>query len=220
MTTTTAAAKPIPTEGAQIACSPECVMRPGNTNCGGCGMSIALTMLGRILEKNGHKATLVIPACCGIVTAGGYPTSGYNVPVLGSTFGSCPAFACGAAVVRDLNGEKEQIISWAGDGGTYDIGMATLSAAAERNENFLYICYDNEIYGNTGGQRSSATPVGAKTTTTPYGKIAGKKPIVDIMAAHRIPYAATLSLAHPDDFERKLKNAFDIEGFRFLLIHI
>jgi pyruvate ferredoxin oxidoreductase beta subunit/2-oxoisovalerate ferredoxin oxidoreductase beta subunit len=218
-TTTTPAARPIPTEGAQIACSPECVMRPGNTNCGGCGMSVVHTMLGRTLEKYDQKATLVIPACCGIVTAGGYPTSGYNVPVLGSTFGSSPAFATGAAVVRDLNGDREQVINFAGDGGTYDIGMATLSAAAERNENFLYICYDNEIYGNTGGQRSSATPVGAKTTTTPYGKSAGKKPIVDIMAAHQVPYAATLSIAHPEDFERKLKTAFEMKGFRFLLTH-
>ena len=96
-------------------------------------------------------------------------------------------------------------ICWAGDGGTYDIGMATLSAAAERNEDILYICYDNEIYGNTGGQRSSATPLGAKTSTTPFGKREAKKDIVAIMAAHRVPYAATLSLAHHDDFMRKLR---------------
>jgi pyruvate ferredoxin oxidoreductase beta subunit/2-oxoisovalerate ferredoxin oxidoreductase beta subunit len=162
---------------------------------------------------------LVIPACCGIVTAGGYPTSAYNTPVLGATFGSSPAFSTGVAVVRDLNGEGGQVINWAGDGGTYDIGMATLSAAAERNENFIYICYDNEIYGNTGGQRSSATPPGARTSTTPYGKVAGKKDIVRIMAAHRVPYAATLSMAHPEDFARKIKTAVRTKGFRFLLIH-
>ncbi len=216
---TTTQQTPIPTAGQQIAVSDECIMRPGNTNCGGCGMSIALTFLGRHLAEAGEKATFVIPACCGIVTAGGYPTSGYNVPVIGSTFGSSPAFATGASVVGDLNGDKERIINWAGDGGTYDIGMAALSAAAERNENFLYICYDNEIYGNTGGQRSSATPVGAKTSTTPYGKTARKKPIVDIMAAHGVPYAATLSMAHPEDFKRKLDVALGMTGFRFLLIH-
>jgi len=215
----TSTASTIPTEGRQIACSEECIMRPGNTNCGGCGMSIAHTMLGRFLAKAGEKAVLVIPACCGIVTAGGYPVSSYNVPVLGSTFASAAAFATGASVVRDLNGDKEQIIAWAGDGGTYDIGMATISAAAERNENFIYICYDNEIYGNTGGQRSSATPVGAKTTTTPFGKTAHKKAIVDILAAHRIPYAATISIAHPEDYERKLNVALRTKGFRFLLIH-
>ena len=216
MTTT---ASQTPTQGMDIARSQECIMRPGNTNCGGCGMSIAHTMMGRFLADAGEKAVLVIPACCGIVTAGGYPVSSYNVPVLGSTFASAAAFATGAAVVRDLNGEKEQIIAWAGDGGTYDIGMATISAAAERNENFIYICYDNEIYGNTGGQRSSATPVGAKTTTTPYGKKARKKAIIDIMAAHQIPYTATLSIAHPDDFQRKLNVALRTHGFRFLLIH-
>ena len=124
-------------------------------------------MLGRLLREAEEKAMLTIPACCGIVTAGGYPTSSYGVPVLAATFGSSPAFASGMAAVRDINGEDGQVINWAGDGGTYDIGMATLSAAAERNENFLYICYDNEIYGNTGGQRSSATPVGARTSTSP-----------------------------------------------------
>jgi pyruvate/2-oxoacid:ferredoxin oxidoreductase beta subunit len=203
----------------RIACSEECLLRAGNTNCGGCGMSIALTMLDRVLKEAGEKATLVIPACCGIVTAGGYPTSSYGVPVLGSTFGSCPAFAAGVAAVRDINGESGQVVGWAGDGGTYDIGMATLSAAAERNDNFIYICYDNEIYGNTGGQRSSATPPGSKTSTTPFGKTEAKKDIVAIMAAHRIPYAATLSIAHPEDFERKLKLAMGTKGFRFLLIH-
>ena len=78
--------------------------------------------------------------------------------------------ATGLATVADLNDDEEPVICWAGDGGTYDIGMATLSAAAERNENIIYICYDNEIYGNTGGQRSSATPEGVRTTTTPKGK--------------------------------------------------
>ena len=107
---------------------------------------------------------------------------------------------------------------WCGDGGTFDIGFASLSAAAERNENMIYICYDNEIYGNTGGQRSSATPVGVKTTTTPDGKTEAKKDIMQIIAAHRVPYAASLSIAHRDDFIRKIRRARDTNGFRFLLI--
>jgi len=208
-----------PVEGARVACSEECLLRGGNTNCGGCGMSVVLTMLGRILEQLDENATLVIPACCGIVTAGGYPTSSYGVPVLGATFGSSPAFASGFAAVRDMNGEAGQVINFAGDGGTYDIGLATLSAAAERNENFLYLCYDNEIYGNTGGQRSSATPIGAKTTTTPYGKPDAKKDIVGIVAAHGVPYTATVSIADPEDFDRKVRTALRLKGFRFLLIH-
>ena len=203
-----------------VVCSEECLLRPGNTNCGGCGMSIVLTMLSRALHEAGQQASLVIPACCGIVTAGGYPTSSYGTPVLGATFGGSPAFATGVAAVRDINGEQNaQVINLAGDGGTYDIGMATLSAAAERNENFIYLCYDNEIYGNTGGQRSSATPVGARTSTTPFGKEDRKKDIMGIMTAHNIPYAATLSIAHPEDFQRKLQTAMRTEGFRFLLAH-
>jgi len=199
----------------------ECLLRPGNTNCGGCGMSVGLTMLGRALENESYS--LVIPACCGIVTAGAFPTTSYNVPVVASTFASSPAFASGVAAVNELNQDPDEkpghVICWAGDGGTYDIGIATLSAAAERNENLIYICYDNEIYGNTGGQRSSATPAAAKTTTTPAGKGERKKEIIEIMAAHRIPYAATLSIAHPEDFRDKIRKALEIRGFRFFLIH-
>jgi pyruvate ferredoxin oxidoreductase beta subunit/2-oxoisovalerate ferredoxin oxidoreductase beta subunit len=185
-------------------------------------MSIGLTMLGRALA--GEDYALVIPACCGIVTAGAFPTTSYNVPVIASTFASAPAFASGVAAVNDLNplpGAKrqQQVFCWAGDGGTYDIGMATLSAAAERNENLVYICYDNEIYGNTGGQRSSATPAAARTATTPGGKTEWKKDIIEIMAAHRVPYAATLSIAHPQDFQDKIREALRIDGFRFFLVH-
>ena len=199
--------------------TPEPLLRPGNTNCGGCGMSIGLTMLGRALADAGDSCTLVIPACCGIVTAGAFPTTSYGVPTIASTFASSPAVASGFATVRDLNDEPGQVICWAGDGGTYDIGLGTLSAAAERNENIIYICYDNEIYGNTGGQRSSATPTGARTTTTPFGKREGKKDVMSIMAAHRIPYAATLSVAHPEDFSRKIATALSLGGTRFLLMH-
>jgi pyruvate ferredoxin oxidoreductase beta subunit/2-oxoisovalerate ferredoxin oxidoreductase beta subunit len=197
----------------------ERLLRPGNTNCGGCGMSTGLTLLGRALDEAGDSCTLVIPACCGIVTAGAFPTTSYGVPTIATTFASSPAVASGVATVRDLNGEPGQVICWAGDGGTYDIGLATLSAAAERNENIIYICYDNEIYGNTGGQRSSATPAGAITTTTPRGKREDKKDIMSIMAAHRIPYAATLSIAHPDDFQHKIATALKLDGMRFLLMH-
>jgi pyruvate ferredoxin oxidoreductase beta subunit len=197
----------------------ECLLRPGNTNCGGCGMSVGLTMLGRALSESGAPCTMAIPACCGAVTAGAFPTTSYGVPTVNTTFGSVAAFASGVASVRDLNDEGGHVICWAGDGGTYDIGLATLSAAAERNENIIYICYDNEIYGNTGGQRSSATPPGARTTTTPSGKREPKKDIMGILAAHEIPYAATLSIAHPEDFRRKLDTAFETPGMRFLLMH-
>lgn len=206
-------------EAPAIPCTEECLLRPGNTNCGGCGMGVGLTMLGRALAEAGETCTLAIPACCGIVTAGAFPTTSYGVPTVATTFASAAAFASGIASIRDLNEETGQVICWAGDGGTYDIGIATLSAAAERDENIIYFCYDNEIYGNTGGQRSSATPPGARTTTTPLGKTEEKKDILAIMAAHRIPYAATLSIAHPEDFARKIHTALSISGMRFLLMH-
>jgi len=195
---------------------PDPILRSGNTNCGGCGMSLALQMLSRAAATT--PVQLVIPACCGIVTAGPYPFSAYGAPVMAATFASAAAVATGLAHAARLNGEPTRVLCFSGDGGAYDIGMATLSATAERNEDVLYICYDNEIYGNTGGQRSSATPLGAVTTTTPTGKDLQKKDIVGIMAAHGIPYAATLSLAHPDDTLRKLRLGLDLHGFRFLHI--
>ena len=190
------------------------ILRPGNTNCGGCGMSIAFQVFDRAAAK--RPLQLVIPACCAIVTPGQYPRSAYGVPVVAATFASAAAVATGLAHTARMNGEKTRVVCWAGDGGTFDIGMATLSAAAERDEDVLYVCYDNEIYGNTGGQRSSATPQGAVTNTTPRGKTQKKKDIVSILAAHRVPYVASVSLAHPEDALRKMRAALDLEGFRFL----
>ena len=190
------------------------LLRPGNTNCGGCGTSILLQMMRRAVAD--RPVQMIMPACCAAVAAGSFPQSAYGAPTLLTTFASASAAATGAACVAQLNGEETRVICLAGDGGTYDIGFATLSAAAERNEDILYICYDNEIYGNTGGQRSSATPAGAVTTSTPGGKPEQKKDIMAIMAAHRIPYAASLSLAHADDTLRKLRHALDLRGFRFL----
>jgi len=190
------------------------ILRPGGTNCGGCGMSLGFSFLDRAVAD--RKIQIVIPACCGIVTPGQYPRSAYGVPVVAATFAAAAAVATGLAQVAALNGEETRAVCWAGDGGTYDIGMATVSAAAERDEDVLYVCYDNEIYGNTGGQRSSATPLGAVTTTTPSGKTIGKKDVMAILAAHHVPYAATISLAHPEDAVRKMRHALDTRGFRFL----
>ena len=198
----------------EVSC--DMLLRPGNTNCAGCGMSLGLQMIDQALER--EVPYVVIPACCGIVTAGAFPTSAYGAPVAAATFASAPALATGLSVVARLNGENTLTMCWTGDGGTYDIGVATLSAAAERNEDMIYFCYDNEIYGNTGGQRSSATPEGVKTSTTPTGKIERKKDMMAIMAGHRIPYAATLSVAHRDDFIRKVRTARATKGFRFLLL--
>ena len=113
---------------------------------------------------------------------------------------------------------ETQVIAWAGDGGTFDIGIQALSAAAERNDDILYVCYDNEAYMNTGIQRSSATPTGAWTTTTPvkFPKDQPKKDIDAIMAAHRIPYQATASIAYPEDLYKKAVKAKNIRGTKFI----
>lgn len=192
----------------------EPLLRPGNTNCGGCGMSIGLQLLRHAVAD--QPVQIVVPACCAIVAPGPFPFSAFGAPVVASTFAAAAAMATGLAHAARLNGDKTRVLCWAGDGGTYDIGMATLSAAAERNEDVLYLCYDNEIYGNTGGQRSSATPRFAATSTTPGGKTVDKKDVVAIMAAHRVPYVATLSLAHVEDSVRKLRFALSATGFRFL----
>lgn len=194
----------------------EPVLRKGNTNCGGCGMSIALQMIRRAVGQ--RPVHMVIPACCGAVTGGTFPQATFGVPTIMTTFASSAAVASGIASVAALNNEETRVIVLAGDGGTFDIGFATLSAAAERNEDILFICYDNEIYGNTGGQRSSATPQGAVTSNTTDGKIEQKKDILAVMAAHRIPYAASISLAHVEDTHRKLSYAVEQKGFRFLHI--
>jgi pyruvate/2-oxoacid:ferredoxin oxidoreductase beta subunit len=121
----------------------------------------------------------------------------------------------------DILGDTETtVVAWAGDGGTFDIGLQALSGAAERNEDIIYCCYDNEAYMNTGIQRSSATPYGAWTTTTPikFFKDQPKKDIDAIMAAHRIPYQATANTSYPEDLFKKAKKAKETKGARFLHI--
>ncbi len=196
------------------ACPANPLLRPGNGNCGGCGMSTALQFLGR--ARDDRHLQLVIPASCAAVMVGPFPYTAMGVPVILSTFGAASSVATGLAQVARLNGEDTRVVCWAGDGGTYDIGLASLSGAAERNEDILYVCYDNEIYGNTGGQRSSATPHGAATSNAPRGKLEAKKDVLAIVAAHRVPYAATVSIAHPQDAARKMRRALDARGFRFL----
>ena len=119
------------------------LLRPGNTNCAGCGMSLSQKWLEEGMD--GTPIMMCIPACCGIVTAGAWPTSAYGVPTVATTFGCVSAVASGLRAVQLMNGDPGETICWAGDGGTYDIGMASLSAAAERNEDIIYFCYDNEF---------------------------------------------------------------------------
>jgi pyruvate/2-oxoacid:ferredoxin oxidoreductase beta subunit len=150
---------------------------------------------------------------------GVFPYTSLTVPVMSVAFGSAASTAAGVKASLIAQGNNHTtVLAWAGDGGTFDIGLQALSGAVERNDDILYICYDNEAYMNTGIQRSSATPAGGWTTTTPDSapKSQRKKNIVEIMAAHRIPYTATACIGAPEDFKNKLKKAKDIKGSRFI----
>jgi pyruvate/2-oxoacid:ferredoxin oxidoreductase beta subunit len=190
----------------------------GHLACPGCGAPLAMRM---VLKELGEKTIVVLPACCWSIIAGPYPQSSLHVPLYHTAFATGAAVASGIRAALDFQGDTDTtVMVWAGDGGTFDIGLQALSGAAERNENFLYVCYDNEAYMNTGIQRSSATPRGAWTTTTPATAPEGsfKKDILAIMAAHRIPWAATAAISHPVDLLAKVQRARSIRGTRFLHI--
>ncbi len=183
-------------------------------------MTIAFRHVVNALGKN---TAVVTTAGCGSVVAGYFPTTTSKLPFFHCSFGTAAATAAGVKAGFDLLGRRRiQVLAWAGDGGTMDIGLQSLSGAAERNDDIIYVCYDNEAYMNTGVQRSSATPRGSWTTTTPRGapEDRPKKDIVAIMAAHKIPYIATASVAFPEDLRAKTLKAKRIKGFRFLHILI
>jgi pyruvate ferredoxin oxidoreductase beta subunit/2-oxoisovalerate ferredoxin oxidoreductase beta subunit len=189
---------------------------PGSFACPGCGLTIALRHVFRALGKN----TIVITSAgCASVVDGYYPYTASKLPFFHCSFGTAAATATGLRAGLDMLGKTTtNVLAWAGDGGTFDIGFQSLSGAAERNENIIYVCYDNEAYMNTGVQRSSATPFGSWTTTTPHGATENrpKKDIVAVMAAHGIPYIATACISYPKDLEKKARKAKAIEGFRFI----
>lgn len=189
---------------------------PGNASCAGCTTNLSVKLA---LKALGKKTIFVVPACCTSVLQGVFPLSSLNIPVLNVPFASTGAAASGVvAGLRAQGIEDIAVVGWAGDGGTVDIGIQALSGAAERGTDFIYVCYDNEAYGNTGMQRSGSTPLGAWTTTTPKGKAEPKKDMPLIMAAHKIPYIATLSPSYPTDFIEKFQKAKEIRGTKYLHI--
>jgi len=193
-------------------------MMSGHLACSGCGATIGMRYA---LKALGKDTVIVLPASCWSIIAGAFPYSSLKVPVYHVAFETAASSATGVKAGLEMIGDSTTtVLAWAGDGGTFDIGLQALSGAAERNENFIYVCYDNEAYMNTGVQRSSATPFRTWTTTTPthQTKEEAKKNIMEIMAAHQIPYAATASVAYPEDFFNKVRRAKGIVGFKF--IHI
>jgi pyruvate ferredoxin oxidoreductase beta subunit len=188
---------------------------PGNAACQGCPSTMCLRV---VLKALGKETVLVIPASCTSVYMGPFPHSAIKVPVFNSAFAAAAATASGIRAALDIYNEDGQVVVWAGDGGTYDIGLQSLSGAAERGENILYICYNNEIYSNTGIQRSGATPYGAWTTTTVGGKREHRKDVAEILLAHNVSYLATASAGYLRDLYKKVRRAREIEGFRYIEI--
>ncbi|MBN2065959.1 MAG: pyruvate synthase subunit beta [Candidatus Thermoplasmatota archaeon] len=193
----------------------ECLL-PGSAACPGCPATIALRL---VLKALGRNTIIVIPACCTAVIESLYPYTSFDVPVMNIAFEAAAAGASGVEAALRQQGKKDTtVLAWAGDGGTYDIGIQALSGAIERQTNFIYICYNNQIYSNTGIQRSGATPYAAWTTTTVGGKTEFRKEMGEIIQAHHPPYAAQACISYPEDLYNKVKKAKGIRGPKYIEI--
>lgn len=190
----------------------------GHVACAGCVEALAMRV---ILNAVGSDTIGVVAPSCSAVILGGHPMSSAKIPVLHGTLESAAASASGIKRALMAQGRDDTtVLCLAGDGGTYDIGLQALSSAAERNEDILYICFDNEGYMNTGGQKSSSTPRKAVTGSTPLGKTTRKKNLIEILAAHRIPYIATTSPSHLNDMAAKIEKAKSIRGTKVIIVLI
>ena len=200
---------------------------PGHRACIGCGEALAVRMVCKIL---GDNVIIVNATGCMEIVSSQMPFTSWTVPWIHTLFENTAAVASGveaAMKVLSRKGKTELenvcVVAMAGDGGTSDIGLQALSGALERGHNFIYICFDNEAYMNTGVQRSSSTPFGATTTTSPAGKksigqFAWKKNLPAIAAAHDIPYVATATPSFYRDLMLKVKKAMEVKGPAYLHI--
>ena len=199
---------------------------PGHGLCAGC---TAGTVVRHLLKVSGRNTIVVNATGCVEVATTMYPYTSWRVPWLHVAFENAAAAASGIEAALRVMARKGlidpdkriNIIVLAGDGGTYDIGLQALSGMLERGHRVMYVLYDNEAYMNTGIQRSGSTPLHAWTTTTPMGsvmrgKMQPKKPIAEIVAAHRIPYIATANVAYPIDMDQKFVKGLQTEGPSFI----
>ena len=194
----------------------EKIFNSGHAACPGCSEALAIRY---IVNTLGRDTIAVVPPSCIAIISGPQPYSSMRIPVYQTTLESSAASAAGIRRALKAKGnDHTNVVVIAGDGGTYDIGFQALSSAAERNEDFIYVCLDNEGYMNTGAQKSSSTTYLAYTTSTPSGKPTPKKNLAEIMAAHGIPYVATATTGYPDDLARKVAKAKELKGMRFILV--
>ncbi len=204
------------------------VLTSGHRACQGCGEALgARYALDAAMRVTKGQIIVANATGCLEVFSTPYPESSWRVPWMHSLFGNAPAVATGIAAAMKVKGRSQiRVVAQGGDGGTTDIGLGCLSGMFERNDDVLYICYDNEAYMNTGVQRSSATPGGARTATTPaIGSHPGNtfktgKSVPLIAMAHRIPYVATASVAELRDLEYKVQKAMGFHGARYIHVHV
>lgn len=203
-------------------------LNSGHRACQGCGEALgARQVIDAAFRKAGAIAVANATGCLEVFSTP-YPETSWQVPWMHSLFGNSAAVGSGIAAALRVRGKNldVRVIAQGGDGGTTDIGFGCLSGMFERNDDVLYVCYDNEAYMNTGVQRSSATPPKARTATTmPVGRDPGNpfgtgKSVPLIAMAHGIPYVATASVADLRDLERKVERAMDFHGARYLHVHV
>ena len=200
----------------------------GHRACQGCGEALgARYVVDAAMRAADNRLVAINATGCLEVFSTPYPESSWQVPWLHSLFGNAPAVATGVRAAFRAKGRTDvKVLAQGGDGGTVDIGFGCLSGMFERNDDVLYVCYDNEAYMNTGVQRSGSTPPGARTSTTPAagdnpGNVFGQGKNVPLIAmAHGIPYVATASVADLHDLEAKVTKAMTIEGARYIHVHV
>ncbi len=193
----------------------------GHKGCAGCGGALVVRQTLKVL---GPHVICALPAGCMSAVGFNFPQLSFANNAMITPFAATASVLSGIEAGLRAQGIKPEdctVVGFAGDGGTADIGLQALSGAIDRNDDILYICYDNEAYMNTGIQKSSLTPFGAKTTTTPagahvHGCLTRKKNMFQIVAAHDIPYAATASIGYLNDFIKKVQKAATIHGTRYI----
>jgi pyruvate ferredoxin oxidoreductase beta subunit len=198
-------------------------LNSGHRACQGCGEALgARYAIDAAMEATRCQLVAANATGCLEVFSTPYPETSWQIPWIHSLFGNTAAVATGiAAALKAKNKDDVRVIAQGGDGGTTDIGFGCLSGMFERNDDVLYICYDNEAYMNTGVQRSSATPPAARTATTTAGNSFGQGKNLPLIAmAHGIPYVATATIAELRDLEAKVKRAMEIRGARYIHIFV
>ena len=191
----------------------------GHKACAGCGGSLAVRIALKVL---GDRAIAILPAGCMSAVGFNFPQLAFGCNAMISTFAGTASLMTGVAAGMKRKGETDfTVVGFAGDGGTADIGIQALSGAIDRNDDILYICYDNEAYMNTGIQQSSLTPYGASTTTSPVDRngqatLTQKKNMFRIVSAMGAPYVATASVGYLDDYATKVEKASHIRGTKFI----